>query len=105
MFNLRGTAINESQALSIVLKKNRYYLNRYTDSGTGMESTAPRITEDNIVWYLPAYVQFSNLPAGSFTPNDFWSSTAYDNATQAYLGNGTPASRTTQKRIRVVRNR
>ena len=96
MFNLRGTAINESQALSIVLKKNRYYLNRYT---------APRITEDNIVWYLPAYEQFSNLPAGSFTPNDFWSSTAYDNATQAYLGNGTPASRTTQKRIRVVRNR
>lgn len=102
---VEGTAINESQALSIVLKKNRYYLNRYTDSGTGMESTAPRITEDNIVWYLPAYEQFSNLPAGSYAPNDFWSSTAYDNATQAYLGNGTPASRTTQKRIRVMRNR
>ena len=102
---MEGTAINESQALTLALKKNRYYLNRYTDTGTGMETTAPRITEDNIVWYLPAYQQFNSLPAGSFSPADFWSSTAYNNATQAYLGNGMPATRNTQKKVRVVRNR
>ena len=102
---VEGTAINESQALTLALKKNRYYLNRYADTGTGMETTAPRITEDNIVWYLPAYQQFNSLPAGSFSPADFWSSTAYNNATQAYLGNGMPATRNTQKKVRVVRNR
>ncbi|NPD91077.1 fimbrillin family protein [Xylanibacter muris] len=100
-----GSLIDESQALTMVLKKNRYYLNRYSDSETGTETTAPKILENDILWYLPAYEQFGRMPAGNFTTGDFWSSTAYNDATRAYLGNGTTVPRMTQKKIRVVRNR
>lgn len=102
---VEGTAINESQALSAVLKKNRYYLNRYTDSGTGMEATAPRILETDIVWYLPARDEFAALPADYNSSGTYWSSTACDNATEAYSGDGTPTLRSTRKKIAAARRR
>lgn len=102
---VEGTAINESQALSAVLKKNRYYLNRYTDSGTGMEATAPRILETDIVWYLPARDEFAALPANYNSSGTYWSSTACDNATEAYSGDGTPTLRSTRKKIAAARRR
>ena len=102
---VEGTAINESQALSAVLKKNRYYLNRYTDSGTGMEATAPRILESDIVWYLPARDEFAALPADYNSSGTYWSSTACDNATEAYSGDGTPTLRSTRKKIVAARRR
>lgn len=102
---VEGTAINESQALSAVLKKNRYYLNRYTDSGTDMEATAPRILESDIVWYLPAREEFAALPADYNSSGTYWSSTACDNATEAYSGDGTPTLRSTRKKIVAARRR
>lgn len=100
---VEGTLADESQALTLVLKKNRYYLNKFTDSETGIETTAPKILEEDIKWYLPAYGQFGSMPAGSFVPGDFWSSTAYSDAVQAYSGDGVLSQRTVQKKIRVVR--
>ncbi len=102
---IEGTEIKESQALTYVLKKNRYYLNRYKDTQSGLETTAPIIKEENIKWYLPAYRQFDGMPAGSFATGEFWSSTAYSDATQAYTGNGTLSERTAKLKIRVARNR
>lgn len=100
-----GNMINESQALSVILKKNRYFLNRFRDSATGVETIAPRIRESDIVWYLPAYQQFDNHPGGVATPGDYWSSTAFGDAANAYLGNGAIASRTSVNKIIAVRNR
>ena len=100
---VEGTAINESQALSAVLRKNRYYLNRYTDSGTGMEATAPRILESDIVWYMPAREEFATMPADHGPAGEYWSSTAYNDATQAYSGNGTVTLRSAQKKIIAAR--
>lgn len=102
---VEGTLINESQALSVILKKNRYFLNRFRDSATGVETIAPRIRESDIVWYLPAYQQFDNRPGGVATPGDYWSSTAFGDAANAYLGNGAIASRTSVNKIIAVRNR
>lgn len=102
---VEGTAINESQALSAVLKKNRYYLNHYTDSGTEMEATAPRIQESDIVWYLPAREEFASSPTNYSPAGEYWSSTACDNATEAYSGDGTPTLRSTRKKIVAARRR
>lgn len=100
-----GTNIDQSQALTLVLKKNRYYLNRYTDSETGLKTTAPRILAEDIVWYLPAWEQFAGMPASSFMRSEFWSSTAYGDATQSYDGSGALRDRMTLLKIRVARNR
>lgn len=102
---VEGSFINESQALTIVLTKNRYYLNKFTDSNTGLETSAPYIKEADIKWYLPAYGQFDGMPASSFSPGEFWSSTAFDDATQSYSGSGILTQRTTQLKIRVARDR
>lgn len=99
-----GTEIKESQMLTLVLKKNRYYLNRYTDS-QGYATTAPLIREEDIKWYLPAYEQFNGMPAEYTVPADYWSSTSYNDAEHSYAGNGALQQRTAQLKIRVARNR
>lgn len=102
---VEGTAINESQALSVVLRKNRYNLNIYIDAGTEMEAKAPRIQESDIVWYLPAREEFASSPTNYSPAGEYWSSTACDNATEAYSGDGNPTLRSTRKRIAVARRR
>lgn len=103
--SIQGNNINESQVLTLVLKKNKYYLNRYSNSETGVETTAPMILSDEIKWYLPAWEQFSTMPASNFTRSDFWSSTAYGDATRSYAGDGNLHDRMEMLKIRVARDR
>lgn len=100
---IRGTEINESQALDIVLKKNRYYLNTVKESE--ITTTAPMIRADDIVWYLPASGQFGTAPAwDTGNPADYWSSTSATGS-DAYTGGGAVISRTALRSVRVARNR
>ena len=100
---IRGTEINESQALGAVLKKNRYYLNTVKESE--ITTTAPMIRADDIVWYLPASGQFGTAPAWEAgNPADYWSSTSAAGS-DAYTGGGAVISRTALRSVRVARNR
>lgn len=100
-----GTLINESQMLTEVLKKNRYYLNTSTEGD--LTTTTALIRAQDITWYIPAVDQFSGAPAwmngAVMNAADYWSSTA-DANTKAYTGAKTTAERTEQKSIRVARN-
>lgn len=100
-----GTLINESQMLTEVLKKNRYYLNTSTEGD--LTTTTALIRAQDITWYIPAVDQFSGAPAwmngAVMNAADYWSSTA-DANTKAYTGANTTAERTEQKNIRVARN-
>ncbi len=103
---IEGTEINESQALALVLKKNRYYLN--TSTVEGNTTTTPLIRAADIVWYLPASGQFAGAPAwmdgSTMSAGDYWSSTS-STGTNSYDGGGAVISRTEVKKIRVARNK
>lgn len=101
-----GTLIGESQMLTDVLKKNKYYLN--TSTVGDLETTTALIRTEDIVWYVPASGQFASAPAwyggAAMNPGDFWSSTA-GTIGYAYTGSGASESRTARKQIRVARTR
>lgn len=101
-----GTLIGESQMLTDVLKKNKYYLN--TSTVGDLETTTALIRTEDIVWYVPASGQFASAPAwyggAAMNPGDFWSSTA-GAIGYAYTGSGASESRTAAKLIRVARTR
>ena len=80
-----GTNNPKSGILGFVLKKNKYNLPEIKDDNN--IGYAPILTE--VVWYLPAYGQFTSLPEG-MTSSDYWSSTATNES--AYLGSGTEAA-------------
>ena len=67
----------------------------------------PIISEDDIKWYLPAYGQFQYFTPDPNIPGDnkanYWSSTAVDGASQAYIGDGTPKDRDLKYRVIAVR--
>ena len=92
-----------SGIMNYVLKKNRYYLRKTQESSVGTTTTAPYIQTSDIVWYLPAYGQFSSNT--SINGADYWSSTAADGGTKAYLGNGTKADRTSTHNVIAVRKK
>lgn len=92
-----------SGIMNYVMKKNRYYLRKTQESSVGTTTTAPYIQRLDIVWYLPAYGQFSSNT--SINVADYWSSTAADGGTEAYLGNGTKADRTSIHKVIAVRKK
>ena len=104
-FANNGTAVNGSDALGEILKKNRYNLVKMTEAGLGV-SYSPLINASDIVWYFPAVDEF-NSTATVVTPIDKngWSSTAVSGATNALLGNGTSVDRNTKATIRARRTR
>ena len=66
--------------------------------------------KDKILWYLPAVNQYKDpvlsFATGNttFTPSNFWSSTACDDDnTRAYLGSGDKELRTVKKQVVVQR--
>ena len=114
-----GSKTDLSGILSYILKKNRYYLFTEVDQ-LGGRLYAPIIIENDIKWYLPAWRQFEE----SFVPNpnitdknggtdsadDYWSSTAAENATnpadaKSYHGGGAAISRATELGVIAVRNK
>jgi len=109
--NEDGTNITANQALAIILKKNRYNIDRKKN---GEEvSDAPRLEASNIVWYLPASGEFSDFGTwgdGTVTPANTWSSTALntvsaDGVKQAYNGAGSESERTAMLHVRARRAR
>lgn len=107
-----------SGILSYILKKNRYYLFTEVDQ-LGGRYYAPIIKEDDIKWYLPAYEQFETFVpnpnitdknGGTDSADDYWSSTAADNATnpadaKSYHGGKVAISRATELGVIAVRNK
>jgi hypothetical protein len=113
-----GSKTDLSGILSYILKKNRYYLFTEVDQ-LGGRYYAPIIIEDDIKWYLPAYGQFETfIPnpnitdknGGPDSADDYWSSTAADNAANpadamSYHGGGKTISRATELGVIAVRNK
>lgn len=96
-----GTNNLESGILNYVLKKNKYNIVINEDTDKGITTTS--VVLNDIVWYLPAYGQFTSLPEG-MTSSDYWSSTATDDS--AYLGSGTAANgRDATHYVRAMRNK
>ena len=97
-----------SAIMEYVQKKNRYYLQKKTVSGDSSGNAyVPFFVESDLMWYLPAYGQFQY-----FTPDpniegdnkaNYWSSTAVDGASEAYIGDGTTKDRDLKYRVIAVR--
>ena len=94
-----------SGILTYILKKNRFHLQRITDEET--DAYHPIFKGDDLKWYLPAYGQFQYFTPDPNIPGDdkanYWSSTAVDGASQAYIGDGTPKDRDLEYRVIAVR--
>ena len=100
-----GSLNDLSGILTYVLKKNRYNMQSTFDGYT--TTLHPIISENDIKWYIPAWSQFDY-----FTPDpniqgddkaNYWSSTAVDGASEAYIGDGTKKDRDLQYRVIAVR--
>ena len=100
-----GTLNDLSGILTYILKKNRYYLYIKADDETKVFN--PIFKEEDLKWYLPAYGQFQYFtPDPNIAGDDkanYWSSTAVDGASEAYIGDGTAKDRDSQYRVIAVR--
>ena len=100
-----GSLNDLSGILTYVLKKNRYNMQTTFDGYT--TTLHPIISENDIKWYLPAYEQFVYFTPDPNIENDdkanYWSSTAVNGATEAYIGDGTPKDRNLEHRVIAVR--
>lgn len=72
-------------------------------------SYVPYFFESDLKWYLPAYGQFQYFtPDPNISGDDranYWSSTAVDGATDAYIGNGEVRDRDLEYRVIAVRKK
>ena len=112
-----GSIDDLSGILTYVLKKNRNNLYDPGDDGVSSTVLAPIILESDIKWYLPASQQFSTFvpdpnikdkDGGTDSADDYWSSTAAENATnpadaKSYHGGGSAISRSTELGVIAVR--
>lgn len=100
-----GSLNDLSGILTYVLKKNRYYMQTTFDGSTTTYHAV--ISIDDIKWYLPAYGQFQYFtPDPNIAGDDkanYWSSTAVDGASEAYIGDGTAKDRDLEYRVIAVR--
>ena len=97
-----------SAIMEYVQKKNRYYLQKRTVSGDSSGNAyAPYFRSEDLKWYLPAYDQFQYFTPDPNIPGDnkanYWSSTAVDGASEAYIGDGTAKDRDLEYRVIAVR--
>lgn len=96
--------------LTEIIKKNKFNLVT-TSEGGDATTTAPKLSADGIVWYMPAVEQFNTMPSWFGTGPDkanLWSSTegpSTDSPKSAYIGNGTRVSRSSVHAVRAARNR
>lgn len=100
-----GTKDMESAMLSEVLKRNRYHLRIIKEND--ILTRSPYLRDEDVVWSVPAYGQFSYMPDAIISPLDpgaTWSSTTAAGL-NACLGNGTEDLRQNNHSVRAVRNR
>ncbi len=111
--NNDGQYISDSQALLLILKKNKYNIYKETETVNGEDITteAPKISLDDIVWYMPAKDQFDSFEAWTKTDGsighaaaEIWSSTGIidDTNDKAFLGSGSDL-RTAKHFVRACR--
>ena len=103
-----GKVNDLSAIMEYVQKKNRYYLQVKTVSGDATGNAyVPFFKEEDLKWYLPAYAQFLYFTPDPNIPGDnianYWSSTAVNGASEAYIGDGTPKDRDLEYRVMAVR--
>ena len=104
-----GQVNDLSGILEYVQKKNKYYMQRreFTEGQETAVSYVPYFFESDLKWYLPAYGQFQYFtPDPNIAGDDkshYWSSTAVDGASEAYIGDGTVKDRDLQYRVIAVR--
>lgn len=102
-FANNGTPVTGSDAVGSILKKNRYDIVKVA-SGNIVSYTA-LLSENDIVWYLPAVNEFTSAPTTVAEPinKNGWSSTAVAGKTNSYLGNSVSTNRKTLAAIRARR--
>lgn len=100
-----GSLDDLSGILTYILKKNRYHMMITNDGETTVYN--PVFDISDLKWYLPAYGQFQYFtPDPNIAGDDkanYWSSTAVDGASEAYIGDGTAKDRDLQYRVIAVR--
>lgn len=104
-----GSTNDASGILQYVIKRNAFNLVTVTSDDGQNKYTSLDMNANNIKWYLPAVRQFDNAILNwatgntTFTPANFWSSTAAAN-NQAYAGGTTaPESRENLHQVVVQR--
>ena len=110
MFQNNGGSTNDASGiLQYVIRRNAFNLVTRTTADGENKYTSLDMNANNIKWYLPAVRQFDdailNWATGNttFTPSNFWSSTAAAN-NQAYAGGTTdPESRENLHQVVVQR--
>ena len=97
-----------SGIVNYVIKRNAFDIDKL--SSDDMHYYSVKMDPNNIEWYLPAVNQYKDpvlsFATGNttFTPANFWSSTACeDDNTSAYLGSGDKELRTEKKQVVVQR--
>ena len=105
-----GAANDLSAIMEYVQRKNVYYLKKRTgkdSDGNDIVTFVPYFFESDLKWYLPAYGQFQYFTPDPNIPGDdkanYWSSTAVDGASEAYIGDGTLKDRDLEYRVIAVR--
>lgn len=100
-----GSINDLSGILTYILKKNLYNLQIVDDGET--KTYHPVFSMNDLKWYLPAYGQFEYFTPDPNIPGDdkanYWSSTAKDGASMAYIGDGTQKDRDLEYRVIAVR--
>ena len=107
-FNNAATMDDMSGILKYIIQRNNFNVVRKTVGQNYYYEID--LDTDNIKWYLPAVNQYKDpvlsFATGNttFTPANFWSSTADEkNNSNAFLGDGTSVARTNTKQVVVQR--
>ena len=108
LFGEIGTLSDMSGILNYIIKRNSYNVVKSPFATQLIYEV--QMDSNNIKWYLPAVNQYKDpvlsFATGNttFTPVDFWSSTAdEENNSNAFLGDGTSVARTNTKQVVVQR--
>lgn len=108
LFGEIGTLSDMSGILNYIIKRNSYNVVKSPFATQLIYEV--QMDSNNIKWYLPAVNQYEDpvlsFATGNttFTPVNFWSSTAdKDNNSNAFLGDGTSVARTNTKQVVVQR--
>lgn len=108
LFGEIGTLSDMSGILNYIIKRNSYNVVKSPFATQLIYEV--QMDSNNIKWYLPAVNQYEDpvlsFATGNttFTPANFWSSTAdEDNNSNAFLGDGTSVARTNTKQVVVQR--
>ena len=102
-----STMDDMSGILNYIIKRNAFNLIKQTANDYVYYTI--NMDKSSIKWYLPAVNQYKDpvlsFATGNttFVPSNFWSSTACEDNTNAYLGSGTPELRTEKKKVVVQR--